>query len=109
MTLSILFSGFAALAALALAMPPHAGTGFGSAVSIGRRRTLRTVGWAILTGLFVVAIRRHGWAVGVTYGVAALAVSGFAVTLVLTYRPRMLPLLATGALMVAGGILVFVR
>ena len=109
MIFTILFSGFAALATLALAMPAHARAGSGGEVPRQRRRLLRVAGWLIVAGLFVVEIRAHGWAVGLTYGIAALAVTGFGVTLALTYRPRVLPLLATIALAAAGGLLVFAR
>ena len=108
MTFTILFLGFAALAAFALAMPLHARAGFGREVPAGRRRLFRAAGWRVVAGLLVVAIWRHGWAVGITYGIASLAVTGFAVTLVLTYRPRVLPLLAVVTLTTASGLLAWV-
>jgi hypothetical protein len=108
MTLSILFLGFAALAALALAMPAHARAGFGRDISHERRRLFRAAGWLVVAGLFVVEGWRHGWTIGITYGIASLAVTGFAVTLVLTYRPRVLPLLAVVTLTTASGLLAWV-
>jgi hypothetical protein len=108
MTFSILFLGFSALAALALAMPAHARACFGRDVSHGRRRLFRAAGGLVVAGLFVVASWRHGWTIGMTYGIAALVVTGFVVTLVLTYRPRALPLLAVVTLTTASGLLAWV-
>lgn len=99
MTGLALACAFTAAALLALSMRTHGRSGFGRGTATRERRFLAAVGWAALATVFVVAIYGQGWAIGIVLGFASLAAAGFVVTLVLTYRARLLPVLAVAALL----------
>ncbi len=99
----VVISAFAATALLALGMKTHgraatAGTRFASVPSVG----WMGAGWLGVALALAVAVRAHGWGVGVVLWLLALGATGFAVTLVLSYRARWLPIVATGAFLLTG-------
>jgi Protein of unknown function (DUF3325) len=101
-----LLTAFAALTALALRMNTHRRASLVSPRWQGvPREMLVVIGWLLVAVALGGAVRGYGWAVGAVLWVAALAVAGFGVTLLLTYRPRVLPVAAgvslIGAVLIA--------
>jgi hypothetical protein len=60
------------------------------------------IGWVFVAFALSNAVYGRGWAIGLVLWLAALAVSGFVVTLLLTYRPRALPWLGVVTALAAG-------
>ncbi|MGC4071953.1 MAG: DUF3325 domain-containing protein [Nibricoccus sp.] len=99
-----LLTAFAATGLLALGMPVHARVAF-----IGERwkKSLVTTawkgaGWLLVALTLMLVVQKLSWGVGVVFWLLALAATGFGVTLLLTYRPRFLPVAVVGALSIAG-------
>ena len=79
---------YAALAALALAMPRHHRSVFGREATARRRLAFRASGWALLGLSLASAVRGEGWAIGLVAWCATLTAAGLALTLLLAFRPR---------------------
>lgn len=80
---------WAGLGALAFAMDKHYAQACGSKVSSGQKIVLRVAGWALLGLAFACTIARDGVSFGSLLWVALLGVLGFALVLLLAYRPRL--------------------
>jgi hypothetical protein len=96
----IVCAAFAATALLSLGMKTHGRV----ALIGGRLARVPTVvwtsaGWIGVTLTLAAAVRAHGWDVGVVLWLLALGATGFAVTLLLSYRPRWLPVLGSAAVL----------
>ncbi len=96
---------FAALACLAASMSAHAPAVLATRDSRRARTVLRGGGWLGLVLLTTLSCTRVGPALGPIYVLAATAVAGVGITLLVTYRPRQLPRLALGAACCAGTLL----
>lgn len=98
---------FAALTCLVLAMPAHYRRIFPEdSPGAGTLRTWRFLGWAGMFASLIYALRAGSWQVGLVTWVVMLAVSGAALTLLLTYAPRRVPAIAGVVLVLAVGELV---
>ena len=79
---------YTALNTLALAMKPHHRAVFTRELSLARQRWLRLLGWSLLTFSFATDVAVQGWQLGPVHWLAAIAIGGFALTLLLAYAPR---------------------
>lgn len=96
--------GYAGVASFAFAMAPHHRIVFGRLPELRRARTLRLAGSALLAAALAFASTGLGWQVGLVTWLAFLAVSGFALTQLLAYAPRLA--LAPVAPLLLGALLV---
>ena len=105
-TVTLLVS-FVATGLLALGMPAHAKAAWKDERWRKRPAAVwKTAGW-IAVGLgLVTGVKAHDWGIGIVVWLLALAAAGFAVTLLLTYRPRWLPgaLVAAAVAAISSGI-----
>ncbi len=62
------------------------------------RRGLRVVGWALLVASFAACVMAWGWAMGPVGWFGQISLAGFALILLLPYRPRLAALLPLVAL-----------
>jgi hypothetical protein len=102
MSAATLLTSFAALAALALCMGAHRR----AVLAATRAESVPSwifagVGWSLLIFALRGAAARQGWLFGAVCWLAATAVAGFIVTMVLAFRPRLLPGVASAALFIA--------
>lgn len=79
---------YSALAALALAMRRHYRTVFNREANAKARLTWRLVGWALIIISLLVELQADGPGLGIVAWIIGLAVAGFALTFILTYKPR---------------------
>ncbi len=79
-----------AICLLALAMPRHGMKVFSIPTSKAREQGLRFSGWFLLIASFLAALGAEDGAVSLVSWFALLAVQAFAVTLILTYTPRLI-------------------
>jgi hypothetical protein len=97
-----LLAAFSGMAALALRMNVHRRSTLENTAGAGvPRGMLAAVGWCLLAAALGYAVLNDGGWIGAVSWLAALAVGGFAVALVLAFRPRVLLLTALGALLIA--------
>jgi hypothetical protein len=88
-TLPVLIT--AALTFLALGMERHHLPALGRKPSRNFRNGSKSAGWILLAFAIPVAVAAYGWPVGAVTLFAWLAVTGFALTLCLSYAPRFAP------------------
>ena len=73
-------------ALLALGLPGHHRAWFGAAPAPGRRRLLRTAGWACLPVAWALAVMQHGYELGSVLWAATLMLAALAWALVMAAR-----------------------
>lgn len=79
---------YTALAVIALSMPRHYRAVRRAELPTQSGRWLRLVGWALLVLSGVATGHAHGVELGAVVWLAQTAVAGFALTLLIAYRPR---------------------
>lgn len=80
-----------ALCFLALAMPRHNLAVFVTQSSPMRGQTLRLSGWFLLAASLLLAVTVSDGGVSLVSWFALLTVQAFAITMILTYAPRLIP------------------
>ncbi len=91
-TMTLLIA-FTAMGLLALGMSAHARAALaGGRWELTPRAVWKLAGWIFVLVAFASAVAGSNWSVGPVWWLLALGVAGFAVTLLLTYWPRWLPL-----------------
>ena len=101
-----LLIAFAATGLLALGMPAHARAALaGGPWERMPRAVWKLAGWSFVLGAFAYLVVTSNRAVGPVGWLLALGVAGFLVTLMLTYRPRWLPVAIATTLL--GAVTVF--
>jgi len=97
-----LLAAFSGMAALALRMNVHHRLALeNTAGSRLPRGVWGVAGWCVITATLGHAVLGSGGWIGTVSWIAGLAVGGFAVALVLAFRPRVLLLTASGTLLIA--------
>ena len=98
---------FAGMGLLSFAMDRHHGdmTGRRDGPGAKTRRAAQAAGAVMLAICAAACLRAGGTSVGVVFGLGAWSVGALGVATALSLAPRRLPLLATVALAVAGGLL----
>lgn len=81
--------GYAAVTCFALAMTGHHRTVFGRVASKNRARMFRLVGSILTAGALAAVVAAFGWPIGIVAWVASLSISGFVLTQLLAYAPRL--------------------
>lgn len=101
-TASTMCLGAAGMASLCLAMERHHERVWSNTRLAARHAwALRTAGWLLLIVAAVLAVLRQGASMGLTLWVMEISLAAVCVGLLLSYAPRLLPLTAASALLVA--------
>jgi hypothetical protein len=94
--------GYTGVALFALAMTVHHRTAFGGVPDSRRVLAFRFGGSVLLIASLGAAVKSFGWPIGVVTWSAILVISGFLLTQLLAFAPRLLPWPAIALLGVAG-------
>lgn len=89
--LALCFSGFGGLC---LSLDRHHEQVFGRKPKLLKRHVLRVLGWLLLVCATAPAIALLGTSVGLALWASVLTLAAAAQALLLTYRPRLIPLLS---------------
>lgn len=105
MTLCLFGSTGLAVVLLALAMPRHHTRVFGTAGRAGRAGALRLGGWLALAASLLVAMADWSGGIALVAWFALLTAHAFAVSLLIAYRPRAVPVWTGACAVCAAGAL----
>jgi hypothetical protein len=92
---------FAACTSLSLSMTRHHRDVRGSVPSRSMRANLRVAGWGLLCASYAIAGTVRGWSKGTLEWLCVFGLVALIVALLLNYRPRVVPVMAAGAVLLA--------